>query len=146
MRKFIFCLTILIPLLGVSQEAVSLLSISPELTKHSNSIVLEEFIEVDATDIRKMNISTKRVVAVLNKMGIQDPRTFEFYNENLKIRKIEAQVYDVMGNRKKRFKKRDFQDISRSGGSMYLDSRMVYLDYTPTFYPYIMVFESEVQT
>lgn len=114
--------------------------------ENSNSVVLEEVMDIDARNIRKMKITTRRVVAVLNKLGIGDTRAYEFYNENSRIKKIEAEVYDAFGNRTARFKKKDFLDASRSGENMYADSRIMYLDYTPTSYPYIMVFESEIET
>lgn len=129
-----------------AQSEYTLLSIPTELLKNSNSVVMEEVVDVDATNIRKMKITTRRVVAVLNKRGIADARAYEFYNEDSKVRKINAEVYDAFGDRKKRYKKKDFLDVSRSGNNMYADSRVVYLNYTPTFYPYIMVFESEVET
>lgn len=146
MRLVLVLLTFLCFGICVGQNQYQLSTISPELLQNSNSVVLEETVNVDATNIQRMKISTRRVVAVLNELGAKDPRTYEFYNENSRIRKISAEVYDAVGNRKKKYKKRDFSDVSRSGGSMYVDSRILYLDYTPTFYPYIMVFESEVQT
>lgn len=129
-----------------AQGDYTLLSIPPELLKNTNSVVIEEVVDVDATNIRKMKVTTRRVVAVLNKKGVGDARAYEFYNEDSRVRKISAEVYDAFGNRKNRYKKKDFLDVSRSGSNMYLDSRVVYLNYTPTFYPYILVFESEVET
>jgi len=116
------------------------------LLEYANSVVLDEVVDVDATNIRNMKTTTRRVVAVLNKLGVGDARTYAYYNGNSRVRKIEAKVYDAQGNLHKRYRKRDFLDVSRSGGNMYADSRLVYLDYTPTFYPYIMVFESEVES
>lgn len=143
--RFTF-LVFFISSLVFSQAPYSILSISPELTKNSNSVVLEENIFIDATNIRKMKITTRRVVAVLGKSGNGDVRAYEFYNENSRVRKIEAEVFDALGNRIRRFKKKDFKDVSRTDGSMYLDSRVVFLDYTPVSYPYIMVYESEVES
>lgn len=145
MRSFAALFLFSIFLSSFGQE-YSILSIPPELTKNSNSVVIEEIIDIDATNIRRMTISTRRVVAVLNKLGIGDSRAYEFYNENSRVKKIEAEVYDAFGNRNKRFKKKDFLDVSRSGENMYADSRVLYLEYIPTSYPYIMVFESEVET
>ena len=129
-----------------AQGDYTLLSIPPELLKNTNSVVIEEVVDVDATNIRKMKVTTRRVVAVLNKKGVGDARAYEFYNEDSRVRKISAEVYDAFGNRKNRYKKKDFLDVSRTGNNMYTDSRVVYLDYTPTFYPYILVFESEVES
>lgn len=145
-RPVIFIFLFLSSFWCISQESYNLFSIPKELTENSNSVVLEELIEVDASNIKKMKVKTRRVVAVLNKLGKGDSRTYEFYNEHTRVRKISAEVYDALGNQKKRYKKKDFKDASRGGGDMYVDSRVMYLDFTPTFYPYIMVFESEVET
>lgn len=144
MRLIFICLTFLCSVFSSAQDGYTILSIPAELTQNANSVIIDEVVNIDATNIQKMKITTRRSVAVLNKMGENDTRAHEFYNENSKVRKIKAEVYDALGNRKKKYKKKDFKDVSRSGGSMYVDSRMVYLDYTPTFYPYIMIFESEV--
>lgn len=145
MRHLAAFLLFLISFVSLGQD-FSMLSIPPVLMEHSNSIVLEEKIDIDATNIRKMKITTRRVVAVLNKMGNGDTRAYEFYNENSRVKKIEAQVLDALGNQTRRFKKKDFMDSGRSGENMYTDSRVTYLDYTPTSYPYIMIYESEVET
>src|SRR5690554_80328 len=129
-----------------SQIDYTISSIPLALLENANSVVLDEVVDVDATNIRNMKTTTRRVVAVLNKLGVGDARTYTYYNGNSRVRKIEAKVYDAQGNLHKRYRKRDFLDVSRSGNSMYADSRLVYLDYTPTFYPYIMVFESEVES
>lgn len=129
-----------------AQESYNLLSLSSDLTQYANSVLLDENIEIDASNIKKMKIKTRRAVAVLNELGAQDARAYEYYNENSKVKKISAEIYDGLGKLKKRYKKKEFRDVSRSGGSMYEDSRVLYLNYTPTFYPYIMVFESEVES
>lgn len=145
-RPSFYIFILLSSFLCYSQESYNILTIPENLTENSNSVLLEELIEVDASNIKKMKVKTKRVVAVLNKMGSNDTRSYEFYNEHTRVKKISAEVYDALGNHKKRYKKKDFKDSSRSGSDMYVDSRVIRLDYTPTFYPYIMVFESEVET
>lgn len=146
MRSILRLFLLLLTVSGFSQIDYSISSIPPELLKNSNSVVIDEVIHVDATNIRNMKTTTRRVVAVLNKLGEGDARTYEFYNGNSRVKKIEAKVYDAQGKLHKRYRKRDFLDVSRSGGNMYADSRVVYLKYTPTFYPYIVVFESEVES
>ncbi len=146
MRFVFILLTLLYSFSVFSQKEYDIPVISSEVLKNSNSIILEESIEINAENIKKVKTKTRRVVAVLNKSGENHPKTYEVYNENSRVKKISAQIYDFNGKRQKHYKKRDFQDVSRSGGNMYLDSRMLYLDHTPTFHPYIIVFESEVES
>lgn len=145
--KVLILLSLLLSSLWVfPQKEYSILSIPPELLKNSNSVVLEECVEVDVSNIRKMTTVTRRAVAVLNKLGDNDVSLYEFYNENSKVKNIETWIYNGLGKEIGHYKKRDFLDVSRTGNNMYMDSRMLYLNYTPTVYPYIVVFESETES
>lgn len=145
--KHLYCsFAILLFTISTLAQNYTIQSIPDELLRNSNSVILEEFVDIDASNIRKMKIKTRRVVAVLNSQGASSTRPYEFYNENSRVKKIEAEIYDAFGNREKRFRKKDFRDVTRSGGNMYADSRMVYLSHTPAFYPFILVFESETET
>ena len=145
--KSIFCLAFLLCTAPFfAQEGYSILSIPKELLANTNSVVLDELVEIDVTNIAKMKTKKRRVVAVLNKQGDNDVELYEFYSENSRVKKIEAWVYNGFGKETGHFKKRDFMDVSRTGNNMYVDSRVLYLNYTPTNYPYIMVFESETES
>ena len=145
--KSIFRLAFLLctaTLLG--QQEYSVLSIPKELIANTNSVVLDELIEVDVTNIAKMITKKRKVVAILNKRGDGDIDLKEFYSSNSRVRNIEARIYDAFGKEINRFKKKNFTDVSRTGNNMYMDARVLFLNYTPTSYPYIVVFESEVES
>lgn len=145
--KNVFCLVFLLctaTILG--QQEYSVLSIPKELTANSNSVVLDELVEVDVTNISKMVTKKRIVVAVLNKRGDGDVDLKEFYSSNSKVKNIEARIYNAFGKEINRFKKKNFTDVSRTGNNMYMDARVLFLNYTPTSYPYIVVFESEVES
>ncbi len=144
--RTLLCFAYLLCTASIFAQEYSILSIPKELTEYSNSVVLDELVEIDATNIAKIKTKTLRVIAVLNKLGDTDVNLYEGYNENSRVRKIEARVYDAFGKETNRFKKNKFQDISRTDGSIYEDSRALYLNYTPTSYPYIVVFESETES
>lgn len=144
--KTFFCVAFLLCTVHIYAQGYSIQSIPKELTQYTNSVVLDEVVEIDATDISKVKTKTLRVVAVLNKLGNNDVNLYENYNENSRVRKIEARIYDGSGKEINRFRKKNFHDISRTDGSMYEDSRALYLNYTPVTYPYIVVFESETES
>ncbi len=129
--KTFFCVAFLLCTVHIYAQGYSIQSIPKELTQYTNSVVLDEVVEIDATDISKVKTKTLRVVAVLNKLGNNDVNLYENYNENSRVRKIEARIYDGSGKEINRFRKKNFHDISRTDGSMYEDSRALYLDYTP---------------
>lgn len=129
-----------------SQKDFSIAAIPKELTEYSNSVLIDELVEIDVTDVGKMKEKTHRVIAVLNKLGDGDTRLYEYYDSNSRVKNIEVRIYNAFGKEIEHFKKKDFKDVSRTGISMYSDDRMMGINYTPTTYPYIAVFESETET
>lgn len=118
-----------------------------ELTENANAIIRLDQKDVVVSSQRSMSIKNKRIITILNENGVSDIDAMEYYNPTRKVKKIEAIVYDASGKEIKSFKKRDFKDISAGDGfSIFLDNRMIYLDYTPIQYPFTVVFESEIET
>jgi hypothetical protein len=145
--KKIFCLALLLCSAHIySQQDYSIASIPKELMQYANSVLLDELIEIDVTNISKKKEKTHRVIAVLNKIGDGDTRLYAFYDENSKVKNIEAKIYNAFGKEIAHFKKKDFMDVSRTGSSIYSDDRMLGINYTPTTYPYIVVFDKETET
>lgn len=144
--KKIFCLAILLCSATIyAQKGYSIASINKELMEYSNSILIDELVEIDVTDINKMKTKTHRVTAVLNKMGDGDTHLYEFYDDNSRVKDVEVWIYDAFGKELEHFKRKDFGDVSITGTNMYSDNRMVGLNYTPTTYPYIVVYDSETE-
>lgn len=114
--------------------------------EHSNSVLIDELVEIDVSDLDKMKTKTHRVIAVLNKMGDGDTNLFEFFDSNSRVKNIRVRIYNAFGKEIGHYKKKDFNDVSRTGNNMYVDSRVLYLNYTPTTYPYTVVFDSETET
>ncbi|MCB0465215.1 MAG: DUF3857 domain-containing protein, partial [Aequorivita sp.] len=129
-----------------SQKDYSIASINKELTEFSNSVLIDELVEIDLTDINKMKTKTHRVLAVLNKMGNGDSHLYEFYDDNSRVKDIDVRIYDAFGKELEHFRKKDFVDVSRTGISIYSDDRMLGINYTPTTYPYIVVYDSETES
>ena len=121
--------------------------IPAELKEDANAVVRNSIIEITVEDVDKMTVYKREVVTVLNKLGISDARIAESYDNDTKITKLSAVIYDAFGNQIKKYKERDFLDVSAvDGGTLYSDSRVKYVDYTPITYPYTLVFESEYKT
>lgn len=129
-----------------AQKILEIPKVSPELLQDADRVLLEEFIETEITSIDKMTIKSKKVWMVLNANGDRQTSLQEYYDGNSNVKKIEVQFYDMDGRRYKRLKKKDFHDVAHSDGSLYREDRKLIVGYTPTFYPYIAVFESEVES
>ncbi|WP_347374158.1 DUF3857 domain-containing protein [Aequorivita sp. Q41] len=129
-----------------AQKEYNITSVNAELMEYANSVLIDELVEMDVSDINKLKIKKRRVVAVLNKIGDEDTNLYEFYDENSRVKNAEAWVYNSFGKEIAHFKKKEFIDVSRTGSNIYSDDRVLYLKYTPTTYPYIVVYESETET
>lgn len=123
------------------------LSITDSLKQNANAIVRLNQIDITILSQRNMNVKNKRVVTILNEKGLGAIEAVENYDKKTNIKNIEARVLDAFGNEIKKIKRKDFRDQSAAGGgTLFSDNRMVYLDYTPTEYPFTIVYDSEIET
>ena len=123
------------------------LLIPSELKENANAVVRDQSTEITIEDVNKMVVSKREVVTVLNKLGNTDARIVESYDNDTRITKLSAIIYDAFGNQLKKYKSKDFLDVSAvDGGTLYSDARVKYINYTPVSYPYTLVFESEYKT
>ena len=136
----LFCAKIL----AQDNKNLSSLLIPNELKKNANAVIRLNETTISIAEVDQLIVNEKRIVTVLNKLGKTHVNAYEHYNDDTRITKLSATIYDAFGNKMKRFSKNDFQDVSAvDGGSLYSDSRIKYLEYTPTSYPYTVVFASE---
>ena len=125
----------------------SSLLIPKELKENANAVIRNSDVIIFIDAIDKMRVKEKRVVTVLNRLGNREVQTYLHYDNHSKVSKISAIIYDALGNKIKKFSKSKFEDVSAvDGGTLYSDSRVLYLAYTPVNYPYTVVLESEYQT
>jgi hypothetical protein len=148
MRHFYLLFLFVYSQLSFSQTVnYSTLVIDKNLTADANAVVRLDEMTVELASVKKMTIHLKRVVTVLNKRGNKHTHTMVGYNNSLKVEKVEAIIYDALGNEIEKIKEKEFKDISAvDGGTLYSDSRILYLDYTPVQYPYTLAFSYEVST
>lgn len=144
MRKLLVCLVCLIFFKSFSQNKNYSVFLIPDILKeNANSVIMDQNLAISIESISMMKISKHRVVTVFNKNGLDDVRAFEFSNNG----KLNATIFDQNGEQIRKFKKNDFKYRSVSDGySILTDSKMLYLDFTPTQYPFTIEFDSEVET
>lgn len=115
--------------------------------ENANAVVRLDDMAVTLVSKKEMNIKLHRVVTVLNKYGAKHVHASVGYNNSIKIKKAQAIVYDALGKELEKFKKKEFKDVSAvDGGTLYSDSRVIYMDYTPIQYPYTVDFTYEITT
>lgn len=125
----------------------SSLLIPDSLKQNANAVVRLDQMDILVSSQRNMNVKKKRVVTVLNEKGLESIDAYENYDKRRTVGKIQATVLDAFGNEIKKIKRKDFKDQSAvDGGTLFSDGRVIYLDYTPTQYPFTIIFESEIET
>lgn len=132
--------------ISFSQEyAVS--NISEELLKNADAVVRLDQMNVLVKERDEMLVTSKRIVTVLNESGDDFVHAWGFYDKSTRITEIEAKIYNAQGKEIKKIKRKDFQDQSAvSGGTLYSDSRVLFMRYTPTDYPYTVEFTRSYNT
>lgn len=146
MRFFFFSLFSLLFHFSFSQ-AYNVGSIPKELRQSADAVVRLDKMDVVVEALDKMTVTGKRVVTVLNEKGNAHIHAYAFYEKNDKVSKLEAIIYDARGEEIKKIKKRDFLDQSAiGGGTLYSESRVLVMKYTPSQYPYTVEFTKEYST
>ncbi|MDB2462976.1 DUF3857 domain-containing protein [Algibacter sp.] len=122
-------------------------TIPPNLSKNANALVRSNNVKIDLISSREMSVKVNRLVTVFNKEGDDAINAYLHYDNNEKIKDLEVVIYDKFGAEIKKIKKKDFKDVSAvDGGTLYSDSRVKYLEYTPIGYPYTIKFTCETVT
>ncbi|TPN85882.1 DUF3857 domain-containing protein [Aquimarina algicola] len=146
LRFFVAILVLVFFKINAQDSNLQTSQINPSLIEEANAIIRSEEIIVDIKSIHSVTIKTKRTITILNKYGNKNADAYESYDPSIKIKKLEAVVYDKNGKEIKKYKKKDFKDRSSYDGvSLMIDDRVKYFEYTPVAYPYTIAFESEVE-
>ncbi|QMU66712.1 MAG: DUF3857 domain-containing protein [Flavobacteriaceae bacterium] len=123
------------------------LLIPQELKEDANAVIRNESTKITLTAVDEMSVKVSRTITVLNKLGRRYVDAYVRYDNDTKIVSLSAEIYDALGKKIKRVKKKDFLDFSAvEGGTLYSDDRVKQLEYTPVKYPYTVKFEYEYKT
>jgi transglutaminase-like putative cysteine protease len=139
MKPYFFICLLLSLAVNAQKPEYALALIPAELKENANAVVRLNKVEIDIASRNAMTIKTCRVVTVLNELGQNSINASESDN----VKSIGATVYNAFGQEIKKLKRKDFREISVSEGSIISDNKVTYLDYTPTEYPFTIVYESE---
>jgi len=109
--------------------------------------VRNQEILVQIKSASNMIIKTHKVITVFNESGLRNIDATEHYNKTLNVNSIEAIVYNSLGKEIKKIRRKDFSNYSVAGDASDIsDTRVLSLNYTPTEYPFTIVYKSEIQT
>lgn len=118
--------------------------ISENLKKNASAVIRNESTVLEINKIDEIVYHNSSAITVINKdaVGFSIPKIY--YEKGNSVSDVKVTVYDEKGAKIKSYSKGDFTDVAaNSQGSFYSDNRMMYLDYTPTIYPYTIEFSYE---
>lgn len=125
----------------------SSLTVSKDLKQNANAVLRVDDTQIEVSSIKKLKHSYRRVITILNKKGNDLLNAYVYYDSNIYIKKLNAKIYNNLGIEIDKFKKSDFKDVAAvSSISLYEESRVKYLEYTPINYPYTVEFYYETET
>lgn len=137
--RTLLILAVLVGQLAWSQEVkYPVSSLDPNLKESANAVIRNLEFKVEIESRKSMKITRSRVVTILNEAGLREMEAREYYE----VSDLEASIQDRNGITVKKFKRRDFRDEAVSGSALISDNRVLYLDYTPTDYPFTLVYHS----
>ncbi|WP_394759899.1 DUF3857 domain-containing protein [Flavobacterium sp.] len=125
----------------------STVKVSENLIESSNSVILNQEINIEITSQKHINVKKYKAVRVYNELGLNNIDAREYYDKSNKVIAIEAKVYNAFGKEIKSIKRKDFKDQSVADGfSVFTDNRILFLEYTPTEYPFTIIYQSESES
>ena len=145
MKKYFYLFVIFTNI--VCSQSNQVVNFDEKLKENANSIVLRESFEIEIKASDKVIYTTKKRILFLNESGYKSNDFSEHYDKFNKIKTCKASVVGMSGNVIKEIKKSEFKDHSLVDGvSIFSDNRVLYLEYTPLNYPFIIDYESEIES
>jgi len=143
-KFFVSIFFVLISHFIIAQEKHIAHIIDTDLKENSNAVVRSNITEVYIESIDQIIVKNHRIITVLNEAGESKVNGVVHYDNGVTIKRLEAIIFNAFGNEIKRYRKKDFKDVSVADGiSIYNDNRAKYFDYTATSYPYTVEFISK---
>jgi hypothetical protein len=146
--KHLASIMLILSSLNVFSQDISLstLLIDSSLKENANAVIRSHETVIELHDYDDMTVTEKRTITIRNKNGLPHLGAYIHYDPSINVKSISAVVYNSMGSEIKKFRRKDFDDYSNTGSSLFSDNRVLTLDYTPTEYPFTFEFEYETQT
>ncbi len=139
---------LLAPLVALTGQDLSLasLTIPAELREDAKSVVREYHQEYLVKSDRESTLTVRKVITLLSSGHNDENQLVVYYDNDTKITRFKATLYDALGNKVRDAKKSEIEDVSAiSGGQFYTDSRVKTTTLTHLSYPFTIEFEYELK-
>ncbi|MEL7159296.1 MAG: DUF3857 domain-containing protein [Bacteroidota bacterium] len=144
MHKLLLLLFVLGASLSAQDLSLSGLTVPPGLRKDASSVIRSYEQHYRATSPGSATLRVRKVVTLLNDNHYDENELVVHYDDDSKITRFKATLYDALGQKVRSAKKSEIEDVrATSAGTFYGDSRVQTTTITHTSYPYTVEFEYE---
>ena len=128
----------------LSGQQYSSLTIADSLLAGADEVVRDETYELEVRSEKEGIVRYRKVATLLNKDS--DANIFVLgYDADSKVKKLEARIYDAVGQEIRKLDKDEIRDLAAVDGfSVYQDNRLKYLEANHHEYPYTLAYEYEM--
>lgn len=149
MNKYtlVFCILFEFLLLSAQDNLYDITQIPPVLLENANAVVRSYNSVFEIYDIDNASLEIHYAITILNKSAIEHSYFIKHYNKFIKIRSIDANAYDKNGDpiKNNKIKNEEIEDYSASsGGSLYDDSRVKFIDPGIRTFPFTIEYSYKV--
>ncbi len=124
--------------------AISVLTVPPTLRENAGSVVRSYDMRYEVLSDNQATIYVRKVVTLLNRDHDRENQLVVHYDNDSKITRFAATLYDELGTKVRTVKKSEIEDyMAISGGQFYTDSRVQVTTLSHPTYPYTIEFEYE---
>ncbi len=129
------------------KQKESVLELRALTLTNANAVILND--ETDINLISQTHLEERRVTKtlILNSKADKLANPVIYYDNHTKIIRLIVKYFSLDGRLLKKIVRSDFRDLAASGNStLYSDNRVLYYDYTPTVYPFIVKLEYHIRS
>ena len=133
---------LLVAVLRIDAQEYAVSLIPETLKENANAVIRMDNSVFKILSIDKAEYSVEAAVTILNEKGRDMGDFVAFYDKLSSISGVEITVYDKFGDKIRKIKSADIADVSAvSGGTLYDDSRVLWMEIEESVYPYTVEYK-----
>ncbi|MEM7372982.1 MAG: DUF3857 domain-containing transglutaminase family protein [Bacteroidota bacterium] len=122
-------------------QSYSALLISDEMKKDAHGVIRSYVKEIHVKDERRAELYEERIITIFNQKAARElGELVVSYDDFDKIGEMEAEIYDQLGNRIRKLKSKEIEDMSATGSSFATDLRVKVATLYHNVFPYTIRF------
>lgn len=130
---------------GYAQGEYDVSKIPANLIENAALVIRNEEMTYEVKGLGSARQDYKTAVTILNKKGEGASNMYEHYDKFSNVYNLKATLYDAKGIKIKEYRSSDFKDRSAvSGGTLYSDSRIKFLEFLYASFPYTIEYSYSV--